>query len=71
MVHSCVLQDIGPLGHCLAITPLLLMIVPSRASGTADLVQSLDDLFSMFVCVGGEGDGVGIDAPTYPFAKTF
>jgi len=31
--------------RCPALTPLLQLITPSRASGTADHVQSLDDLF--------------------------
>ena len=52
-IHPCVLQNIGPSGplpkKCLLIFPnvssLLLLITPSRASGTADHVQSLDDLF--------------------------
>ena len=33
-------------GCCPALTPLLQLIIPSRASGTADHVQSLDDQFS-------------------------
>ena len=43
---TCVLQDIGPLGplHCPVLTPLLRLITPSRALGTADHVRSLDDL---------------------------
>ena len=32
-------------GRCPALTPLLQLITSSRASGTADHVQSLDDLF--------------------------
>ena len=32
-------------GRCPALTPLLQLITPSRASGTADHVRSLDDLF--------------------------
>ena len=35
-------------GRCPALTLLLQLIIPSRASGTADHVQSLDDLFSIF-----------------------
>ena len=35
-------------GRCPALTPLLQLITPSRASGTADHVQSLDDLFLYF-----------------------
>ena len=31
-------------GRCPALTPLLQLITPSRASGTADHVRSLDDL---------------------------
>ena len=31
-------------GRCPALTPPLQLITPSRASGTADHVQSLDDL---------------------------
>ena len=43
-IHPCVLQDIGPLGPLPALTALLQVITPSRASGTADHVRSLDDL---------------------------
>ena len=32
-------------GRCPALTPLLQVITPGRASGTADHVRSLDDLF--------------------------
>ena len=32
-------------GRCPALTPLFQLITPSRASGTADHVRSLDDLF--------------------------
>ena len=32
-------------GRCPALTPILQLITPSRASGTADHVRSLDDLF--------------------------
>ena len=35
-------------GRCPALTLLLQLITPSSASGTADHVQSLDDLFSSF-----------------------
>ena len=34
-------------GRCPALTLLLQLITPSRASGTADHVQSLDDLLSL------------------------
>ena len=34
----------APWGCCPAFTPLLQLITPSRASGTADHVRSLDDL---------------------------
>ena len=34
-------------GRCPALTPLLQLITPSRASGTADHVRSLDDLFNI------------------------
>ena len=43
-----VLHDIGPLGPLpalSALTLLLQLITPSRALGTADHMQSLDDLF--------------------------
>ena len=36
-------------GRCPALTPLLQLITTSRASGTADHVQSLDDLFLLQV----------------------
>ena len=38
------------LGCCPALTPLLQLITPSRASGTADHVRSLDDLLCMCLC---------------------
>ena len=41
-------------GRCPALTPLLQLITPSRASGTTDHVQSLDYLF--------------ITAPAHPHA---
>ena len=37
-------------GHCPALTLLLLFITLSRASGTADHVRSLDDLFPSIPC---------------------
>ena len=37
-------------GRCPALTPLLQLITPSRASGTADHVRSLDDLY-VFNCL--------------------
>ena len=43
-----VLHDIGPLGPLPALTLLLQLITPSGASGTADHMQSLDDLFVSF-----------------------
>ena len=36
-------------GRCPALTPIFQLITPSRASGTADHVRSLDDLFSLHV----------------------
>ena len=45
-------------GRCPALTPLLQLITPSRTSGTADHVRSLDDLLCMVVCGGGVGWGV-------------
>ena len=42
-IPPCVLQDIGLWGRCPAPTQLLQLITPSRASGTADHVRSLDD----------------------------
>ena len=36
-------------GCCPALTPPLYWIAPSRASGTADHVRSLDDLFSTYL----------------------
>ena len=44
MVHPCVLQDIGPLGPLPCSHTTSSAITPSRASGTDDHVQSLDDL---------------------------
>ena len=38
-------------GRCPALTPPLQVITPSRASGTADHVQSLDDLFYLLSSV--------------------
>ena len=35
-------------GRCPALTPLLQVIAPSGASGTADHAQSLDDLLSLY-----------------------
>ena len=43
-IHPCVLQDIGPLGPLPCSHTTSSAITPSRASGTADHVQSLDDL---------------------------
>ena len=38
-------------GRSVALTPLLPLITPSRASGTADHVQSLDDLLSFILAM--------------------
>ena len=47
-IHPCVPRDIGPLGPlpCSHLTSSA--ITSSRASGTADHVRSLDDLFLIF-----------------------
>ena len=45
-IHPRVLQDIGPLGPMSCSHSTSSAITPSRASGTADHVQSLDDLLS-------------------------
>ena len=50
-IHPSVLQDIGPLGPLPCSHTTSSAITPSRASGTADHVQSLDDLFSIRGCV--------------------
>ena len=42
-IHPCVLQDIGPVGPLPCSHSNLQLITPSRASGTADQVRSLDD----------------------------
>ena len=42
-------------GRCPALTPLLQLFNPSRASGTADLVQSLAVVVIVSVCGGGVG----------------
>ena len=45
------------LGCCPALTPLLQLIIPSRASGTADHVRSLDDLFHLGVFLDANVNG--------------
>ena len=44
-IHPCVQQDIGPLRPLPYSHSTSSAITPSRASGTADHVRSLDDLF--------------------------
>ena len=59
-IHPCVLQDIGPLGPLPCSHTTSSAITLSRASGTADHVQSLDDLFTYWAFM----DGFCINAPT-------
>ena len=46
-MYSLKTLGISPL--CYTVTPHLQLITPSRASGTADQVRSLDNLFSLFL----------------------